>query len=233
MKHEWYINYWSVNDMKFAGIARNIDSRWRRSLNRAWTGHSWLPSRTKSTSCGRWSIKTSSNSSMKSARLASSIWWWNISSRRRARRWVITVNVKKKGNEDVGWGEENSRGINLSYIMYYVKVGDFKWVGCLDVEIRSNFLKFCGENTSALFLHLRSFWLVYRSQYLQCQNVLQSYDCKTLGYDTSCIHRPSLHRTGCTVLDPTNFWESNMGPILCNEVSIHYNLDPTIFSSLH
>ena len=46
-------------------------------------------------------------------------------------------------------------------------------------------------------------------------------------------HRCS-HRTGCKSPDPTNFWESNMGgtrPKMCSKESIHYNLDPTIFST--
>ena len=43
-------------------------------------------------------------------------------------------------------------------------------------------------------------------------------------------HRRS-HRIGCPGPDPTNFWESTMGPAQnfgCN-VLIHYNLGPTIF----
>ena len=44
-------------------------------------------------------------------------------------------------------------------------------------------------------------------------------------------HRRS-HRTGFTGPDPTNFWDSNMGPPkFCSKVLIHYTMDPTIFST--
>ena len=37
---------------------------------------------------------------------------------------------------------------------------------------------------------------------------------------------------GCTGSDPTNFWDSNMGPPkFCSKVLIHYTMDPSIFST--